>query len=151
MTASLSASAIKFYLAESTNKRGFGRLSMGSNWSILQERSYYVKAFWLRATNKFGHWRGAGSSSAPTGWGNARGRSLKKKKKTTSGERLQPEKVTPQDEYAAAVVCAASPSLRFPPCRMEMHNNSPSFFGSSGGGAGAPFHTLPGSRPSVEP
>lgn len=44
MTASLSASAIKFYLAESTNKSGFGRLSMGSNWSVLQERSYYVKA-----------------------------------------------------------------------------------------------------------
>lgn len=37
-----------------------------------------------------------------------------KKKRTTSGEWLQPEKVTPEDEYAAAVVCAASPSLRFP-------------------------------------
>lgn len=45
MTASLSASAIKFYLAESANKSGFWRLSMGSNWSVLQERSYFSEAF----------------------------------------------------------------------------------------------------------
>lgn len=45
MTASRSARAIKFYLAESTNKSGFGRLSMGSNWSVLQERSYYSEVF----------------------------------------------------------------------------------------------------------
>lgn len=36
-----SACAIKFYLAESANKRGLWRLSMGSNWSILHEWSYF--------------------------------------------------------------------------------------------------------------
>lgn len=96
MTASLSASVIKFYLAESTNKRGFGRLSMESNWSILKERSYYVKTFWLCDANKSGQRCRSGllrsengSSSAAAAEKNARGRKkVKKKKKKTSGERL---------------------------------------------------------------
>ena len=49
MTASLSACVIKFYLAESANKSGLWRLSMGSNWSVLQARSYFSEAFFHTA------------------------------------------------------------------------------------------------------
>lgn len=43
----LSTRAINFYLAESANKSSLWALSMGSNWFVLQERSYISNRFFF--------------------------------------------------------------------------------------------------------
>lgn len=48
ITASLPAHAVKFYSAELTNKSGFRRLSIGSNWSVYKTPHMTVRCSVLR-------------------------------------------------------------------------------------------------------
>lgn len=148
MTASRSARAIKFYLAESTNKSGFGRLSMGSNWSVLQERSYYSEVFchtvWMsldRDTRRiflFQMW-------------------LPHQPLAITQRRIKTEKnqniwriTTVQVNDTTGWICRSGRRglqvlLWDFTCTTEMHNNSPCFWQQQ-----SPFHTLPDSRESVD-